>query len=1126
MKKLIYLIAVISSFIPFLESQAKSGKEIISENGLKPYVLPLIQTHWSQHFGEQDLCPVVNDNDKHALPGCGPVAAGQVLRYWADELSFSGINYYLWTKPDGTECILDVNLDSRTYDWDKMLDIYYPEDKSKTEERAAVSRLLTDLGILCEVKFSKDGTATQIEYIHTILKKFFGLNPNMRLLRKGYSNYSDDEWRKILYTELSEGRPVIVGGSGGANHIYVADGYDSEGLVHLNLGYANPEEANFGRKNNVDKYYDITDLTQNYMQEMRMIIGISPQEISTPIDEFINPAANGLQTSLNGALDAPKICRLKLSGTLSKQDIQYLSKLSEITKGQLSFVDLSDCDLISDTFDGYSNGFCLQNIILPKNTKRINGGAFSGDRSLYAVTLPHGLEYMGAKIFEDCRYMGNLQIPSTVTQISDNVFGSGTFDGISIEPNLNFSVDNNALIHLPTGRLIGMPVKTIGRYEIPQAATSIAPFAFHTQLLISQLNIPTTVTSIGEYAIYNCKGLTDVYCYSFLPPQIEETSFDGSTSGVVLHVKKGALQAYRESWKMFDEIVEDIETDYMDHIVSTGCKPAVNNLITTNWEQLDGTDVLLPMHKELNNSIYAMAQLVAYWKPSGMKGEINFKDEDFEGEPFMETDLEDLSGDLSSLDSYAYGSEPYNEIAARICHACNVATFNRAYNTVTDDSPLINFVSSALQKYFEFNRFMACLPIENLDIEKLEAIVYRELSDGHPMVVANNDNNTIGLLIGYDYNGNLTLKEGAEYRSLSLQELRRLNAWLLYGIQPGTDDSTLTKIELTGPGTLRSELDKSPYPVTHLAIGGTLNSSDIAELKTEAGRCLTYLDLREANLPDNKVGEYAFQRAVKLQHIFLPEKTTKIGRHAFSYCENLITVEAPNIESIDSYAFHYCRFMNPVYLGESLQYLGSNPFSSNKYKEFSCNNSLYSSDGAILYNSDCSNILAASGLISGELSIKNSVVSIAQMAFRRCDAITQLIIPANVKTIEQYAFTECHSIRDVYSSSVDPAFLSGTGESYPFYPECSKAVLHVPFGCSEIYKKRGWDKFNTIVEDINLNADISDIEYEDKLSDKFKYFNLSGLNVDIHQIKPGEVVIEKSSKGTRKIIFNQNPSSE
>lgn len=1006
-----------------------------------------------------------------------------------------------------------------------MLDIYYPEDKTKTVERAAVSRLLTDLGILCEVRYTADGTATQIEYINTILKKYFGLNPNMRLLRRGYSGYSDEEWLKIMYTELSEGRPIILGGSGGANHIYIADGYDSEGLVHLNLGYANPEEANFGRKNNVDKYYDITDLTQNYMKEMRMIIGISPYVIDTPIDVFCNVAANELQNNISAELNAPKICRLKLTGVIGRKDIQYLSKLSAITTGQLTYVDLSECELTSETFDGYSNGFCLQEIILPKNTKRINSGAFKGDRSLYSVTLPDGLNYIGENVFDDCRYMGHLQLPATVTHISDKMFGSGKFDGLSISKNANFSVDNNALIDLNTGRLIGMPVKMAGKYMIPKTATVIAPYAFNTQLLISEVSIPSTVSSIRENAFYNCKGLKHIYCYSCLPAEIEESSFNGSSSGVVLHVKKGALNAYKEKWKMFDKIVEDIEPEYIDHIVSQGWKPVVKNLITTDWERLDDTDALLPMPKEQNNSIYAMAQLVAYWKPSELKGKVNFKDNTFLGEPFMEVDFYNTSYDWTALDTYNYETDEYKELVARICHDCNVSTFNRAYNTESDSSPLIRFVSSALQKFYGFSQSMSVVPVSSLDIESLEAVTYGELSDGRPVILAPN-NNLICLLIGYDDKGNLILKDGSDYRTISIEELKGMSPQLLYGIQRGNTYRQITEISLTNPGTLRLELDKLQQPLTHLAISGTLNLNDIAELKTETQRYLVYLDLRKAQLPDNEIPGYAFQRSLSLQHIYLPENITKIGRHAFSYCENLITVDSPNIEFIDSYAFHNCRYMNSLRMGERLQYIGSNPFSANKLERFSCNNSAYATDDTILYDADFKNIYAASGLISGELSIRKSIETISQMAFRRCDAITKVIIPSKVRSIEQYAFTDCHSVRDIYSESEMPAQLSGSGENYPFYPECSNATLHVPFGTAELYRQRGWDKFNNIVEDIDVNADVSIIEYEETPSDIFTYFNMAGVKIDIQDIVTGDVYIEKSSHGTRKVIFRQKPMSK
>lgn len=84
----------------------------------------------------------------------------------------------------------------------------------------------------------------------------------------------------------------------------------------------------------------------------------------------------------------------------------------------------------------------------------------------------------------------------------------------------------------------------------------------------------------------------------------------------------------------------------------------------------------------------------------------------------------------------------------------------------------------------------------------------------------------------------------------------------------------------------------------------------------------------------------------------------------------------------------------------------------------------------------------------------------------------------------------------------------------------------MPLGAAEIYRQRGWDKFNNIVEDIDVNADVSSIEYEDTPSDICTYFNMAGVKTDIHDIMIGDVYIENSSHGTRKVIFRHKPTSK
>ena len=71
-------------------------------------------------------------------------------------------------------------------------------------------------------------------------------------------------------------------------------------------------------------------------------------------------------------------------------------------------------------------------------------------------------------------------------------------------------------------------------------------------------------TSIGEYAFYNCSGLTAIHCLSSTPPTISTSSYRGafnndSYSKATLYVPYGSLEAYKaaDGWKEFQNIIED-----------------------------------------------------------------------------------------------------------------------------------------------------------------------------------------------------------------------------------------------------------------------------------------------------------------------------------------------------------------------------------------------------------------------------------------------------------------------------------------------------------------------------------------------------------------------------------------
>ena len=88
--------------------------------------------------------------------------------------------------------------------------------------------------------------------------------------------------------------------------------------------------------------------------------------------------------------------------------------------------------------------------------------------------------------------------------------------------------------------------------------TVIGGGAFENCSSLTSVNIPSSVTSIGERAFLDCSGLRSVYVYAETPPSISANAFDGCDSkNYTLYVPKGTYDAYWLSeWGYFENIVE------------------------------------------------------------------------------------------------------------------------------------------------------------------------------------------------------------------------------------------------------------------------------------------------------------------------------------------------------------------------------------------------------------------------------------------------------------------------------------------------------------------------------------------------------------------------------------------
>lgn len=221
-------------------------------------VEPLIKTHWNQFAPYWDQTPLYKGSNpdwqgQQCLTGCSATALAQVL------------NYYQWPKslPDGLPDYLPDYADYRwridalppvTFDWENMLNDYSvknPETGKKEDvgtevQRRAVATLMRYCGQALHMMYGPKelGSATFLGDEQSALVNYLGYPATTLLSSRAL--YTIDEWENIIYGEVSAGRPVIYSGQSDAGgHEFICDGYDGDGLFHINWGWGGIDDGYF-----------------------------------------------------------------------------------------------------------------------------------------------------------------------------------------------------------------------------------------------------------------------------------------------------------------------------------------------------------------------------------------------------------------------------------------------------------------------------------------------------------------------------------------------------------------------------------------------------------------------------------------------------------------------------------------------------------------------------------------------------------------------------------------------------------------------------------------------------------------------------------------------------------------
>ena len=280
-------------------------------------IAPLVQAVWTQSSPYNILLPYVEE-DKHAYVGCVATAMAQVLHYWQYPPRTTK------TIPSYTTSTLGIYMPALpvvTFDWDSMLNTYQSNDTTSVNS-LAVATLSLYCAQAMEMNFKTSSSGATTALMPSKLAAYFGYNSATTLRR---TSYTTQGWADIIYAELAASRPVIYSASKvSGGHAFVCDGYDGNGMFHINWGW-NGQSNGYFLLNVLNPSLQGTGSASGaygYVYSQSAIVGIEPG--GTTVNEVMMTATN---VTLNSYSTSRQSSSSNFTAKVSAHFLNYTSQV-------------------------------------------------------------------------------------------------------------------------------------------------------------------------------------------------------------------------------------------------------------------------------------------------------------------------------------------------------------------------------------------------------------------------------------------------------------------------------------------------------------------------------------------------------------------------------------------------------------------------------------------------------------------------------------------------------------------------------------------------------------------------------------------------------------------------------
>lgn len=262
--------------IDYLNAHPQAAVKKVAPVSRRGAVEPLLgDIHWGQQPYYNRKAP----STSYPI-GCVATAVGQVMYSHRWPLRGTGSHSYTSTTHK-----LEISQDfsASTYAWDKMANTL--DNTSSSETVDAVASMLYDFAVSVDMDFQVGGSGAYSEKIAGALANHFSYSKEIHCAKR--DAYIGEDWLQMLHNELDNGFAVVYGGatSGmGMGHSFVCDGYNEDGLYHINWGWNGSGNGYFALNALAYDYIDMTtgqSMKDGFNYHQDMIVGMRPDRDGT-----------------------------------------------------------------------------------------------------------------------------------------------------------------------------------------------------------------------------------------------------------------------------------------------------------------------------------------------------------------------------------------------------------------------------------------------------------------------------------------------------------------------------------------------------------------------------------------------------------------------------------------------------------------------------------------------------------------------------------------------------------------------------------------------------------------------------------------------------------------------------